>query len=251
MVSLNAVRIFGGVVVSLLLVTQAVAKTEAVPVDFSGYWELGVDFREVIKPDDDKENLTDEAKRRLEEFHKAFPEKKAKWPSDFCLMPGMPGTMLSRARTYATEIVQTPTRIFVIGEVMDTFRHIRLDQKSIPEDVGHSNQGYSIARWEGNELVIETGALIARNDFSDIQRSDEARILERWRMVKGDQGQDLLEVELWVTDPVIYKKPAYGRKRFRRMPEGTQISGYNCANALWDDHVEEVLRKKSSAGGGR
>lgn len=217
------------------------------PVDFSGFWELGEEFGDVIRPEYNEDNLTDEAKARLAEFHKRFPEAESKWPMDLCLMHGMPWTMLTRARTYSTEIIQYQERIFLKHEGFDQVRDIRLDKTEVPSNFGPSNQGFSVAHWEGNTLVIKTGGLIGFNDYSDLQRSDEAEILEHWRIKRDENGEEVLVTELWVTDPAVYKEPGYGRKRWRRMPEGTVVSGYNCNNALWDDFVAEELMRQEEA----
>ncbi len=238
-------RLMGSVVVMLTFILMGCnTQLQKPPVDFSGFWELGEDFTEVIRPELDQDNLTEEAKQRLAEFRQRFPEGQATWPADLCLFHGMPWTMLTRARTYVTEIVQTPDRIFMKSDGMDLFRDIHLDQDAIPAGYGPSNQGYSIGRWEGDELVIETGGLIALNDYIERPRSGDARITERWRLVTTAGGEELWEVELWVDDPAVFRKPGYGRKRFRRMAEGAVVGGYNCNNALWDDYVDRELTRQ-------
>src|SRR5690606_18894461 len=98
------------------------------PVDFSGFWELGEESMEVVRPEYNEANLTDEAKAKLAEFRKRFPEAQSKWPMDLCLAHGMPWTSLLRARTYSSEIIQMSNRIFVKHELFDAYRDIRLDK---------------------------------------------------------------------------------------------------------------------------
>lgn len=53
-------------------------------------------------------------------------------------------------------IEQTPARITMRYGHMDLTRTIHLDRKAPPADVKPSRAGYSIGRWEGNVLVVET-----------------------------------------------------------------------------------------------
>lgn len=246
-------RSMGSLVAGLTLLLAGCASQQPTkpPVDFSGFWELGDDYSEVIRPELDEDNLTDEVKQRLAEFRSKFPEGEATWPADLCLFHGMPWTMLSRARNYVTEIVQTPNRVFLKTDGMDLFRDIHLDKTEVPANFGPSNQGYSLGRWEGDELVIETGGLIELSDYVERQRSSEAKVSERWRLITNAEGEELLEVELYVTDPAVYKEAGYGRKRFRRMADGAVVSGYNCNNALWDDYVAEELERQEQAEAGK
>ncbi|MDX9874740.1 MAG: hypothetical protein RBS88_07495 [Spongiibacteraceae bacterium] len=218
------------------------------PVDFSGFWELGQESMDVIRPEYNEANLTDAARARLAEFRKRFPEGETKWPMDLCHAHGMPWTSLWRARTYSSEIIQQQNRIFVKHELFDTFRDIRLDVQEVPPNFGPSNEGYSVARWDGDVLVIETSGLIALNDYSDLQRSADAHIVEHWRLERDASGEEFLITELWVNDPAVYREPAYGRKKWRRMPEGTTVNGYNCNNALWDDYVATELSRQQAEG---
>lgn len=228
--------------------TQSQPRLHDHPVDFSGFWELGEEFGDVIRPENDEDNLTDEAKARIAEFHQRFPEGESKWPLDLCFAQGMPWAMLARARTYSNEIVQTQNRIFLVQEGFDQIRDIHLDKTGVPHNFGPSNTGYSTGRWEADVLVIETGGLVDLNDYSDLQRSGDAHITERWHIETDENGKEVLITELWVTDVDVYKKPGYGRKRWRRMPEGTVVSGYNCNNSLWDDFVAEELSRQEAAG---
>lgn len=232
-------------IIAALLACVAV-RADGAPPSFAGFWEVR-DFHAVTRPEYDQSNLTDEALANLKKFREAFPEGKSPWPADLCLFHGMPWTMLTRARTYATEIYQTADRIVLFHEGMDLVRHIRLDTTVFPEGYAPSNQGYSIGRWEGDELVIETRGLIGLNPYSDLQRSDQARIVERWRFIKDGTDVDRLDVEIVVHDPVVYKRPARGHKTFYRMPPGTVLGGYNCNNTKWDEFVDKTLAAQKAA----
>ena len=81
-------------------------------------------------------------------------------------------------------IEQTPTRITMRYGHMDLPRVIHLDRSAAPADVRPSRAGYSIGKWEGNALVVETtgfqpGVL---NADSRILHGTRLRITERFEL---------------------------------------------------------------------
>jgi hypothetical protein len=213
--------------------------------DFNGVWQIR-DFDEIIRPEYDKSNYTEEHARRVARYWELFPEGKSKTPVEFCLYQGMPWTMLTRGRTYGTEIYQSEDRIVVYQEGFDMVRTIHLNRTEFPKNFSPSNQGYSIGHWEGDELVVETRGLTASNEIAEWQRTENTVIHERWTFQKdpnGDPQGDRVEINILMDDPELYKKPGVGYQMYYRAPAGTVIGGYNCPNTLWDDYVEEVLSR--------
>jgi len=111
------------------------------------------------------------------------------------------------------KIVQTPTLIVILYEANYGLRYIYMDGRSLPPQ-GEPQPfwyGYSIGRWEGDTLVVETnnlrGAETGPNDgWLDVRGSpysDQARFVERFRRpVLGK-----LEIDVTVDDPKSYTKP--------------------------------------------
>jgi hypothetical protein len=81
-------------------------------------------------------------------------------------------------------IEQTPARITMRYGHMDLTRVIHLDRKAAPGDVKPSVAGYSIGRWEGNVLVVETTGFSpgVLNADSRILHGARLRIVERFEM---------------------------------------------------------------------
>jgi len=63
------------------------------------------------------------------------------------------GTMLSEAAR--TKIVQTPAIILVLHEDL-AYRQILMDGRKLPKVSNPSFMGFSVGRWEGEELVVES-----------------------------------------------------------------------------------------------
>lgn len=215
---------------------------DAGPVDFSGVWE-GARLELVVLPEV-AGKMTPEAQARADRFRQlADPVRDD--PAKVCLVKGMPWTMLGRARNYPAEIVQYPDRIFMTFELYDQFRQIRLDGAQKPADFGPSPSGWSVGRWEGKTLVIETTGLPMLNLFGVMQRTEEARLTERWQLGQHPDFGEVLEIEITVDDPEIFATPAVARQVLKRSAPGIVPGGYNCSSSLWDDHIE---RRKAELG---
>ena len=59
-------------------------------------------------------------------------------------------------RNHPFKIVQTPGLIVILYESQTTFRQIFMDGRKLPEDAPPAWYGYSIGRWEGDTLVVES-----------------------------------------------------------------------------------------------
>src|SRR6202049_1834538 len=92
------------------------------------------------------EALFKERKGNLEKGH----------PSERCLGHGVTDydTQASLRR-----VIQTPGIIAILFEGYNHYRQIFLDGRPIPTPTQPSYMGYSIGRWEGDTLVVETNGL--------------------------------------------------------------------------------------------
>ncbi|MGE0116240.1 MAG: hypothetical protein AB7T07_15320 [Steroidobacteraceae bacterium] len=214
----------------------------AVHPNFNGLWKVANPDL-TIKPDEDKTNLTDEAQRRLRMFASEYGANED--PIKYCMAHGMPWMMVSKARDYLIDIYQNPDRITMLFEGFDQHRLIRLDQTAVPEGFATGTNGYSIGRWDGSTLVIETSALRPTNEVGPRQRSDQMHITERWRLIDQVEYGRALEVDMTVVDPVIFRKPAHGYQLFVPAAPGAVLNAYGCNESAWDDHVTELQSKRA------
>jgi hypothetical protein len=114
------------------------------------------------------------------------------------------------------EIVQTPTRIIQIFEYRHDWREIWLDGRALPtgDALYPKWNGFSIGRFEGNELVVDSVGFDARSwlDKLGYPHSENMRVEERYRRVDADT----LELVVTITDPEYYTAPWRSDvKRFR------------------------------------
>src|SRR6188768_773739 len=101
-------------------------------------------------------------------------------PSLNCLPDGVPhGDLLPEP----FKIIHSRGVIVMLYEVETTFRQIFMDGRALPKDPSPSWQGYSVGRWQGDTLVIDTIGLNDKSwlDARGTPRSTEMRIEERFR----------------------------------------------------------------------
>ena len=86
-------------------------------------------------------------------------------------------------------IEQSPTRITMRYGHMDLVRTIHLDVKTPPAGTRASRAGYSVGRWEGNALVVETTHFLpgVLNADSRILHGTQLRITERFEINPASQ----------------------------------------------------------------
>ena len=78
------------------------------------------------------------------------------------------------------QIVQTPTQIMILNEMVHDARVIRMDDKHLPSTIRRWN-GDSIGRWEGDTLVVDTTNFTSKTQFNG--SSDQLHVVERFRRV--------------------------------------------------------------------
>ena len=102
-----------------------------------------------------------------------------------------------------SKIVQTPALIMILHADL-TYRQIFTDGRALEADANPSWMGYSVGRWEGDTLVVESAGF---NDLTWLlggyPHTEGLRAIERYR--RPDFGHLTLELELH--DPTLYSKP--------------------------------------------
>src|SRR5690606_32550216 len=103
------------------------------------------------------------------------------------------------------EFFHVPGRLLMLFEWQRALREVWLDGRRLPSDPEPAWYGYSVGRWEGDTLVIESTGFDDRAwiDIYGNVFSDQMRLEERWRRV----GPDRLEVVFRLEDPKTYTRP--------------------------------------------
>jgi hypothetical protein len=101
-------------------------------------------------------------------------------------------------------IIQTPSVIAIAYETL-TYRLIFMDGRALEANPERTWMGYSVGRWEGETLVVDSFGFNDRTwlDARGMPHTEALRTTERYR--RRNLGQ--LQVELTVTDPGAFAKP--------------------------------------------
>ena len=167
--------------------------------DLSGVWrtvgsKYTLNVAADLKAGDIQPWAAEASRRSLANFNKDEPHAR-------CLPPGPKIIFM----TYF-KIVQSPKTVVLLHEAVNSiFRQILTDGRSLPTDPNPSWQGYSVGRWEGDTLVVETAGF---NDKTTLDtfghpHTEELRITERFR--RPDFGR--LEMQITFNDPKAYNRP--------------------------------------------
>jgi hypothetical protein len=138
-------------------------------------------------------------------------------PTFRCDPPGLP--RITNGREGPFEIIQVPGRILILYESFLTRRQVWMDGRALPSDPDPTWYGYSVGKWDGDTLVVDT---VGFNDKSWLDgaghpHSDAMHIEERYRRV----DHDTLEMTMKIDDPKAYRKPWVGAepKIFKLRPK--------------------------------
>jgi hypothetical protein len=104
-------------------------------------------------------------------------------PATIGCLPSGPRHIIGGSTADIVRIVQTPTLIVMVFESLAS-RQIHLDGRSLPKDPNPSFMGYSVGRWEGDTLVVETIGFNGRTwlDFGGHPHGDRLKTVERFRL---------------------------------------------------------------------
>ena len=142
-----------------------------------------------------------------------------------CEPLGMPGMM---TMPYSLEFLVTPGKITVQQEALMQLRRIFMDGRALPVDPEPTYFGYSVGRWDGDVLIVETvgtrpGQRLSRQGITN---GPHLKITERIYL-DGDDP-DVLHLDFTYEDPDALAEPWVQTHTFRRDNEW-ELLEYVCA----------------------
>lgn len=122
-------------------------------------------------------------------------------PISACLMHGTPRLLYA---PYPFLILQTTRSVNFVHEVNHTFRIIYWD-KDLPDEPDPNYLGYSIARFEGRTLVIDTVGMNDKTwlDYSGLPHGEKLQVRERYIL----EDPNTIKGSITLTDPDFYTTP--------------------------------------------
>jgi len=171
--------------------------------DLSGLWtkispKYSRNIAADLKPEDIQPWARQLVEQRLEDLGKEY--------MNVLCVPLGPGYITSADSTGAemVKIVQTPNLIVILNPDL-TYRQIFLDGRKLEASPNPNWMGYSVGRWEGDALVVESFGFNNRTwlDHDGHPHTEALRVTERYRRRNfGD-----LDLEVTFSDPGTYTRP--------------------------------------------
>lgn len=166
----------------------------------------------------------------------------AKWdditdnPLTRCVAPGMPALM---GNPYPMEFVQVGRDIELRFEEFDALRTIHMDPAAARPAAAPSPLGYSVGRWDGKTLVVDTSRINwPYFDRSGAPQTQNVTINERFTVV---QDGSRLDYVMTVNEPATLVAPFVWNAYFTWNP-GEAIGRYECTIEEWAS-IKNTLRK--------
>jgi hypothetical protein len=137
-----------------------------------------------------------------------------------------------------TKFVQTPDAVYILHEVGEQFRVVRLNSKH-PEDPDPQYWGDSIGWYEnGDTLVVDS---IGFNDRSWLDQlghphTDKLHFIERYKKVDAKT----LELDMTIDDPGAYTKPFNSHRNFTHPQVPFMQNPWVCSTRENQHHVDAL-----------
>jgi hypothetical protein len=164
-------------------------------------------------------------------------------PDAHCLPMGL---MQFHEHPQPRKMIQTPDVLVILYEGNAGLRQIFTDGRPVPKnDPQPWWYGYSVGRWEGDTLVVETTGL-RDNGWLDIDGSpqtDAAKITERYRRL----NYGTLKIDVTIDDPKAYTAPFSVRVNQKLMVDermDAEIIEFICGENEKDVEHMKFLGKK-------
>jgi len=119
-----------------------------------------------------------------------------------CLPQGIPKIAAAPA---PWKIIQSAGTIVILHEAFNLWRQVFLDGRQFAEDLNPSWLGYSIGKWDGDTLVVESKGFNGKTwlDQAGKPTTEALHVTERYRR----KNFGTMEIQITIDDPKAYTKP--------------------------------------------
>ena len=133
------------------------------------------------------------------------------------------------------KIIQNPKAFIILYEANYGLRQIFTDGRALPKDPDPWWYGYSVGKWDGDTLVVQTTGFADDTIWLDVRgdpMTSAAKVTERFR--RPNYGN--LEIEITVDDPKAYSRPWTVRVK-QRLAE-TELNEFICEDRDASHYVD-------------
>jgi hypothetical protein len=152
-----------------------------------------------------------------------------------CMPPGVPRVETHGGHPF--KIIQMPRELVILYETStnDVFREIFTDGRPLPETQQPSWKGYSVGKWEGDTMVVDTTGFNSRS-WLDTDKgrplTEALHLTERFRRLNVGK----LEIGITIDDPKAYTKPWNAKINLGLVPD-TELIETVCENSRGVEHM--------------
>jgi len=179
--------------------------------DISGYWERSADGRRVPRA-----TLAPAVTSAVLDAQARKDAYAIRW----CNILGLQAVMESPR---PIDIRHGRRMIVIASEINAAPRYLYLDRTThvSRDDFDPTTNGHSIARWEGDALVVDTVGFHPDRGITAIPgggfRTADSHLVERYRLLNGGA---VLSVTFTWEDPAVFRTPHSYEFRYYRLPRG-------------------------------
>ena len=159
-----------------------------------------------------------------------------------CMPRGLPAIWLQNP--YSTVIVQTPTMMAQLYEVLNNWRLVYTDGRPVPTDPEPWVHGTSTTHWERDTLVVNSFGFDERTYVMPTGwfHSDAMKVTERYTR----PSKNYLIVEITVDDPKVLMHPWKSAPRRWTLGNG-EVYEFYCTNNRELDELGKLKEQESYA----
>jgi hypothetical protein len=196
------------------------------PADNTHFMDLAAD----LKPEDVPYQPWAKAlaAQRQEGVHKDDPLAQ-------CMPPGVPRVETHGAHPF--KIIQMPRELVMLYETStnDVFREVFTDGRALPVDPQPSWKGYSVGKWDGETMVVDTVGFNNRGWIDTEKGRPQTEALHVTELFRR-RNVGTMELGITIDDPKAYTKPWTVKINLKLVPD-TELIETACENSRGTEHM--------------
>ena len=159
-------------------------------------------------------------------------------PEFMCRPSGVEAEASEREKRF----LQTPAMLAILN-ANQSYRQIHLDGRTLEKDPAPMWQGYSVGRWEGDTLVVESNGFNDKTWLNNVglPHTEKLHVTERYR--RPSLGR--LEVDVTFTDPDAYNKPLTYSSRMRLVTDTEMLEEVcEAKQEFWTGSISDLEKTR-------
>jgi len=136
-------------------------------------------------------------------------------PDANCTLSGIPRIELGPK---PFKILQSADEVVILYQDYTAFRQVFTDGRPLPADPQPSWLGYSVGKWDGDTLVVDTAGFndLTWLDNAGTPHSEALHVTERFHR----RDKERLDIQITIEDPKTFSKPFTVTEHARLLPAG-------------------------------